>query len=272
MQNFSASPREMLTSFLRHRGLIKELVKREVIGRYKGSFMGILWSFFNPIFMLTVYTFVFSVVFKARWSANSDSKGEFALVLFSGLIIFNIFAECINKAPTVILYNANYVKKVVFPLEILPFVSLGAALFHGLISLLVWLAVYIFLFGPPPVTALYLPLIILPFSLFVLGLSWTLSALGVYLRDISQFIGIVTTAILFMSPIFYPISSIPESYRQLLYMNPLTWVIEEGRNVLFWGAAPNPTVLSICTVSAIMIAWFGFALFQKTRKGFADVI
>ncbi|MEP9318838.1 ABC transporter permease [Pseudomonas sp. LABIM340] len=272
MQRFSASPREMLASFLRNRGLIKELVKREVIGRYKGSYMGILWSFFNPILMLAVYTFVFSVVFKARWNTNSESKGEFALILFAGLILFNIFSECITKAPGIILYNANYVKKVVFPLEILPWVSLGAALFHGAISLAVWLAVYIFTFGLPPATALLLPTIIVPFALFILGLSWTLSALGVFLRDTSQFIGIATTAILFMSPIFYPISAIPEDYRQFLFMNPLTLIIEQGRNLLYWGITPSPYLIIGYTAGATTIAWLGFVLFQKTRKGFADVI
>ncbi len=121
MQQFYASPKEMIASLWRHRELIRASVKREILGRYRGSAMGLLWSFFNPVFMLTVYTFVFSEVFKARWSAGSESKTEFALVLFAGLIVFNLFSECINRAPSLILSNPNYVKKVVFPLEILPF-------------------------------------------------------------------------------------------------------------------------------------------------------
>src|SRR5471030_1326940 len=165
MLNFPTSPKEMVNSFLRNRSLIKALVQREVVGRYRGSFMGILWSFFNPVFMLIVYTFVFSVVFKARWSGGSDSKSEFALVLFAGLLLFNLFSECVNRAPGLILSNPNYVKKIVFPLEILPIVSLGAALFHSAISLLVWLLFYVVLFGIPPVTALSLPLIIFPLTL-----------------------------------------------------------------------------------------------------------
>ena len=187
MQHFSASPKEMLASLWRHRGLIKASAKREVLGRYRGSVMGLLWSFFNPLFMLAVYTFVFSEVFKMRWSAGSESKTEFALVLFAGLIVFNLFAECINRAPSLILSNVNYVKKVVFPLEVLPFVGLLSALFHGAISLGVWLLAYLVLFGIPHPTALYLPLIVLPFILFIMGLSWALASLGVYLRDVAQF-------------------------------------------------------------------------------------
>ena len=204
MQNFPATPREIVASLWRNRSLVKASIKRDVVGRYRGSFMGILWSFFNPLFMLIVYTFVFSVIFKARWSAGSDSKTEFALVLFSGLIVFNLFAECINRAPGLIVGNQNYVKKVVFPLEILPWVGLGAALFHGAMSLGVWLVAYLIFFGLPHATILYLPLILLPFGLFIMGLSWALASLGVYLRDVGQFIGILTTVLMFLSPIFYP--------------------------------------------------------------------
>lgn len=202
MRNFSILPAEMAMSFWRNRSLIKALVKREVVGRYRGSIMGILWSFFNPVFMLAVYTFVFSVVFKARWNAGSDSKTEFALILFVGLIVFNLFAECFNRAPGLILANVNYVKKVVFPLEILPWVALGSALFHALISLGVWLIAYLIFFGMPHLTVFLLPLIILPLLLLIMGLTWGLAALGVYLRDVSQFIGITTTVLNVSFPCF----------------------------------------------------------------------
>lgn len=272
MQNFPVTPREIPASLWRNRALVKASIKREVLGRYRGSVMGILWSFLNPLFMLTVYTFVFSVVFKARWDASSESKTEFALVLFAGLIVFNLFAECINRAPSLIVSNQNYVKKVVFPLEILPWVSLGAALFHGAVSLGVWLVAYIIFFGFPHATMLYLPLILFPFGLFIMGLSWALASLGVYLRDVGQFIGLLTTVLMFLSPIFYPASALPEAYRTLLYMNPLTPVIEQMRDILFWGKAPNFAMLSIYLISTSLIAWLGFAWFQKTRKGFADVL
>ena len=272
MENFSASPKEMVASLWRNRGLIKTLSKREVVGRYRGSVMGILWSFFNPVFMLLVYTFVFSVVLKARWSGGSDSKTEFALILFAGLIVFNLFAECINRAPALILSNVNYVKKVVFPLEILPWVALWSALFHTLISLLVWLIAYLMLFGVPHTTVLLFPLIVLPFLFFIMGLTWALASLGVYLRDVSQFIGVLITVLMFLSPIFYPASALPEEYRHLMSLNPLTPVIEQAREVLFWGKVPDLAILGVYMLVTIILAWLGFAWFQKTRKGFADVI
>jgi lipopolysaccharide transport system permease protein len=272
MQNFPVTPREIPASLWRNRGLVKASIKREVLGRYRGSVMGILWSFLNPLFMLTVYTFVFSVVFKARWNAGSESKTEFALVLFAGLIVFNLFAECINRAPSLIVGNQNYVKKVVFPLEILPWVGLGAALFHSAVSLGVWLVAYFIFFGFPHATMLYLPLILLPFCLLIMGLSWALASLGVYLRDVGQFIGLLTTVLMFLSPIFYSASALPQAYRTLLYMNPLTPVIEQTRNALFWGKAPDFAMLGIYVISTSLIAWLGFAWFQKTRKGFADVL
>lgn len=272
MRDFSITPVELVASLWRHRSLIAASVKREVLGRYRGSVMGILWSFFNPLFMLAVYTFVFSVVFQARWSGGSGSKTEFALVLFAGLMMFNLFAECINRAPGLILSNVNYVKKVVFPLEILPAVTLLAALFHLLISLGVWLLAYVIFFGVPHATVLYLPLIVLPLVVFIMGLGWALASLGVYLRDVSQFIGLITTVLMFLSPIFYPATALPEAYRHLLYLNPLTPVIEQTRDVLFWGKNPDFLMLGLYWLITAIIAWLGFAWFQKTRKGFADVL
>lgn len=272
MRQFSANPIEMFACLWRNRELIEGCAKREVLGRYRGSVVGILWSFFNPLFMLAVYTFVFSVVFNARWGSGSDSKTEFALVLFAGLLMFNLFAECINRAPVLILSNVNYVRKVVFPLEILPAVTLLSALFHGLISLCVWMLAYLIFYGLPHVTVLYLPLIVLPFALFIMGLSWALASLGVYLRDVSQFIGVITTVLMFLSPVFYPATALPESYRHWLYMNPLTIVIEQTRDVLLWGKSPDFIVLSTYWSVTAIIAWLGFAWFQKTRKGFADVL
>ncbi len=272
MQHFSISPKEMGASLWRNRTLIYAMVKREVIGRYRGSFFGILWSLFNPIFMLAVYTFVFSVVFKARWDTGSDTKTEFALILFSGLIVFNMFSECLNRAPSLILSNVNYVKKVVFPLEILPWVSLGAVLFHALVSLGVWLIAYLIFFGVPHITILLLPFVLLPLLLLIMGLTWGLASLGVYLRDVSQFISIITTVLMFLSPIFYPASAIPEKFRQILLLNPIAPAIEQGREVLFWGKTPELTFFLIYLLCTALVAWLGFAWFQKTRKGFADVL
>ena len=262
----------MAVSFWNNRNLLQTLIVREVSGRYRGSVLGILWSFFNSVFMLVVYTFVFSVVFKARWGGTEGSKAEFALVLFVGLLVFNLFAECIARAPSLILANTNYVKKVIFPLEILPWVVFGAAFFHAVVSFLAWILFYLVIFGLPHLTLFLFPLLLLPLCLLILGLSWFLAALGVFLRDIPQVVGILITVLMFVSPIFYPISAIPDKYHVVLYMNPLTVIIESARNTLVWGKQPDWLLFGICLSGSALVAWLGFAWFQKTRKGFADVL
>lgn len=272
MRNFSTSPIEMFVSLWRNRTLIIASAKREILGRYRGSFLGLLWAFFNPLFMLAVYTFVFSFVFNARWNVESDSKTEFALVLFAGLIVFNVFGETINRAPSLIINNPNYVKKIIFPLEILPIISLFSSVFHGLVGLFVWLLAYQILFGSLNATVLYFPLIIFPLVFLIMGLSWVLASIGVFLRDISQFIGTVVLVLMFMSPVFYPLTALPEEFRPWLAFNPLTFFIEQVRDILYWGRHPNFSKLALYSLVSLISAWLGFAWFQKTRKGFADVL
>jgi len=273
MPQFSASPVEMFSSLWRNRELIYIFAKREIIGRYKGSALGLMWSLFNPIFMLTVYTFVFSVVFKARWAGGGEeSKTQFALILFVGMIVHGLFAEVLNRAPSLITSNVNYVKKVIFPLEILPVVSMGAALFHCLISLSVLLVAFSIFNSYLHWTVVFLPLILLPLIIFVLGLSWMLASLGVFLRDVGQVIGIITMLMLFLSPVFYSVSALPEEFRPWLMANPLTFIIEQARDVLIWGRVPDWIGLGIYTVIASIVAWVGYVWFQKTRRGFADVL
>lgn len=269
----SSSPIAMLHSIWHHRRLIQQMTWREVIGRYKGSMFGLAWSFFNPLMMLVVYTFVFSVVFKARWGIETtESKTDFALALFVGLIIHSLLAEVLNRAPTLILSNTNYVKKVVFPLEILTVVNLGAALFHALISVIVLLGAFILLNGLPNWTVIYTPLTLLPLLPLTLGIGWFLASLGVYLRDIGQLIGIITTALLFLAPVFYPVTALPEAYQSVLYINPLTYPIEQTRAVIIFGELPNWIGMTVYTVISSAICLAGFWWFQKTRRGFADVI
>ena len=272
MKTHSYSPMGMINSLWRNVALVSALVKRDVIGRYKGSVIGIVWSFLHPVFMLAVYTFVFSIVFNARWGSGSDSKLEFALVLFSGLVVFNLFSECVSRAPSLVLSNVSYVKRIVFPLEILPWVVMGSALFHALISLLVWFIFYSVFFGVPQITVFLFPVVILPLLLLTMGFSWFLSSLGVYLRDVAQFVSIIIPALLFLSPIFYPVSALPESYQLILHINPLTPAIEQVRSVLIWGNQPAWDVYIIYLSVASIIAWGGFAWFQHTRRGFADVL
>ena len=269
----STSLAALVSSLWHHRLLIKEMIIREVVGRYKGSVFGLAWSFFNPLMMLTVYTFVFSVVFEARWSVQTNDKTlDFALILFVGLIIHSLFADVLNRAPTLILSNANYVKKVVFPLEILSVVNIGASLFHALISVFVLLVALVVLNGIPALTAVYVPITLLPLLPITLGISWAIASLGVYLRDIGQMIGIITTMLLFLAPVFYPISALPASYQAILHFNPLTFPIEQTRAVMIFGEPPNWLGQAIYTAISIVICRAGFWWFQKTRKGFADVI
>lgn len=272
-QAHKASLNEMVASLWRNRQLILQMSKREVVGRYRGSVMGMAWSFFNPVLMLAVYTFVFSVVFQTRWGvAGEASKTSFAILLFVGMIVHGLFAECANRAPSLILGNVNYVKKVVFPLEILPWVAMGSALFHAAISLLVLLVAQLVFHQSLPWTVVLFPLVLLPLLLATMGAAWFLAAIGVYLRDVSQTIGIITTVLLFLSPIFYPISALPEQYRIWLHLNPLTFIIEEGRKTLVFGQMPDWSGWGVYMVVSVAIAWMGFWWFQKTRKGFADVL
>lgn len=267
------APWALVGNLWQHRRLIMQMTRREVIGRYKGSMMGLLWSFLNPLFMLAVYTFVFSVVFKARWTTSPDEgKGDFAVLLFAGMIVHGLFAEVLNRAPGLILANVNYVKKVVFPLEILPVISMCAALFHTGVSLLVLLCAIVVLDGQMHMTMLLAPLVMLPYIIFVQGLAWILASLGVYLRDVGQTIGIITMVMLFLSPVFFPVSSLPEDMRPLMEANPLTFIIEQVREVLIWGHAPDWLGLGQYSLMAVVIAWIGYAWFQRTRKGFADVL
>jgi lipopolysaccharide transport system permease protein len=257
----------------RNRLLIVQMSKREVIGRYKGSVMGLVWSFLNPVLMLAVYTFVFSIVFRSRWGAvEEESRLQFAVILFVGMIVHGLFAEVLNRAPDVVLSNVNYVKKVVFPLEILPVVILFAALFHCMASLIVLLVAFLAFNGYLPWTVVLAPLVLLPLVVLTLGLAWIVASLGVFLRDIGQTVAIITTVMLFLSPVFFPITALPEQFRPLILANPLTFIIQQAREVLIWGRLPDWTGLGAYLTVATAVAWAGYAWFQSTRKGFADVL
>jgi lipopolysaccharide transport system permease protein len=268
----SAGPLSLAASLWKNRSLISQMTKREVIGRYRGSVMGLAWSFFNPILMLAVYTFVFSEIFKSRWVGVDTGKGGFAILLFVGMIVHGLFAECANRAPSLVMSNSNYVKKVVFPLEILPVITLGSALFHSCISLLVLLIAQLLIVGSLSWSALLFPLILVPLILATLGISWLLASLGVYLRDVGHVITVLTTVLLFLSPVLYPVAALPAAYQPWLKLNPLTYIIEESRSVLLFGHLPDWSSLGIAIAVGALIAVVGFWFFQKTRKGFADVI
>ena len=201
-----------------------------------------------------------------------ESKTQFAILLFVGMIVHTLFAETLNRAPSLILHNVSYVKKIVFPLEILPVTAIGAALFHAVVSLLVLLAFFVAFNGFLHWTVVFLPLVLLPLLVLTLGAAWGLASLGVFLRDVAQPIGLVMTVLLFASPVFYPITALPAPIRPWLMLNPLTFIIEQARAVIISGQMPDWTGLGIYTAAAVVVAWIGYVWFQKTRKGFANVL
>ena len=269
----SASLVAMLVSPWHHRRLLMQLTSREIHGRYKGSIGGIGWSLFNPLLMLTVYTTVFSGIFKSKWGITAnETHQDFALMLFAGLIIHGVLADCLGRAPGLILGNTNLVKKVIFPLEVLPWVTVLTALFHGAISILVLILAHLLLNHSLPVTMIALPLIILPLALLSLGCTWLLSATGVYIRDLSQATGLLITLAIFLSPVFYPVSAVPAGMQTIVAMSPLTLLIESLRAIVIAGQWPEFGGLFIHTCFSLIFAWAGFWWFQKTRKGFADVM
>jgi lipopolysaccharide transport system permease protein len=267
------SPKSLVRSVLENKNLILQLSLREILGRYKGSALGLVWSFFNPVLMLFVYTFVFSEIFKSRWVGGADeSRTAFAFILFVGMIILNFFCEVLNRSPLIILGNVNYVKKVVFPIETLPMVLVITAIFHAAVSIGVLLLAMLFFNSHLPWTTIFFPIVLTPLVVLALGLSWILSSLGVFVRDVGQTISIVTMTLMFLSPVFYPISSVPAAFRDLLLLNPLTFIIEQSRDVLIWGKPPDWVGLIAYLFVSMLIAHAGYVWFQKTRKGFADVL
>lgn len=257
----------------RHRELWWKLTEREILGRYRGSLLGMAWSFLNPLAMLAVYTFVFSKIFQTRWD-TLESAGPlgFAINLFAGLIVFNLFAECINKAPELILGNPNYVTKIVFPLEVLAAASVATCVFHALISLLILLIFQLTTWHAAPATLLWLPFVWMPLIGMCLALSWLLSALGVFLRDIGQVAGVMVNMLMFLSAIFYPVSALPVKWLPFLRLNPILILVEQTRRVVVAGEAPNSWFLLGGMAFAIAFCELSYRAFQRVRHGFADVL
>lgn len=269
-----ANPIKMGRNLWAYRELTWQFIKREVQSRYKGSSLGLVWSFVTPLLMLIVYTFVFSIIFKARWGNNlsDNSQTGFALTLFTGLIAFNVFSECVSRAPGLIVSNPNYVKKVVFPLEILPVSVLGSALINSLISLAILLVANLVVSGFIPWTLIFLPLMYLPLALLCLGLSWFLASLGVFVRDVGQLIGVAIQVLFFMTPIFYPISALPARLQFILYLNPLTFIINHFRRAILWGQMPDWSEFVEITILTGLVCMLGYIWFMKSKKTFADVV
>jgi len=260
-------------NFWKNRELWYRLTEREILGRYRGSALGILWSFITPLAMLAVYTFVFSQVFKARWgSLEGAGPLGFAINLFAGLIVYNMFSECLSRAPNLICANPNYVKKVIFPLETLGSVTVGNAIFHALTSLVILLIFELIAMHQIPITILWLPLVWTPLILITMSGTWLLSAAGVFLRDIGQLINVALSMLMFLSPIFFPISALPEKWQPMLKINPLAVIIEQTRHTAVEGMNPDPLYLTLGIPLCLVICEMSFRIFQKSKKAFADVL
>jgi len=222
--------------------------------------------------MLAMYTFVFGTIFKIPWKSQGGGNLEFAAFLFSGLIVHSYFSECLQQSVDLITSNKQYVKKVVFPLTSLAWVAVLTALFQVEIStvvLLIFLSVFYDIFHWH---SIFIPVLLLPLMLVALGASWIIAATAVYLRDISQMIGLITLVLLFVSPVFYERSMLSEALQPWLYLNPITWIIEQMRGALLYGELPDLVGYIIYTVMAFLVAWLGNACFQRLRPGFADVV
>jgi lipopolysaccharide transport system permease protein len=256
-----------------HRDLLRQFTRREVEVRYRGSFLGIVWSLAAPLCMLTIYTVVFSTIFQARWRPGAPaSPGEFAITLFAGLIAFNLFAECLHRAPTLVVAHPGYVRKVIFPLEILPASVLGAALFHAAIGIALLIAGQLILSGSVSATAVLLPLAALPLVFLTLGVSWFLASLGVYVRDTAHVVGMAMQVLLFLTPIFYPIDAVPGRLSAVLRLNPLFHIIDGFRRVVVWEQPLAWNAWLATTMVSGVVAILGYTWFMKTKSGFADVL
>ena len=259
---------------LENRGLLWQFSARNVQSRYRGSFLGLVWMFAQPLMMLAVYTFVFSIVFKAKWGVGTvdDGKSAFAVVMFCGMAIYNFFSEAVNLCCTCVLYNANLVKKVIFPLEILPVSQVLATFVVGMAWFLLLFVGAWQILGFIGWTMLLLPVVLVPLILFTLGVSFFVAALGVFVRDTQYVMGVILQILFFATPIFYPISAVPENLRWILECNPLTIFIEQARNVFLYGVMPDWKFLGIATLVSCVVLQMGSFFFVRTKKGFADVL
>jgi len=251
--------------------LVLSLARRELLLRYKGSALGVIWAVLTPVVMIVIFTFIFAGIFGARFGVRS-SPWEYAIYLFCGLLPWNMFQETLILSATTIVSHANLVKRVVFPLETLPIAQALAALANQMFGTLALLVATIIIRQELHLTVLWLPLLLIPQLVATLGAAWLIASLGVFLRDIAQGISLFLMAWMYLTPIIYPESIVPERYRFYININPFTPLIRSYRRILIEGAAPDWSGLAYFTAVAILCFLFGYWWFAKTRKNFADVI
>jgi lipopolysaccharide transport system permease protein len=265
------APISIILSLWHYRTLILRLTTRELSAKWRGTVLGIFWSIATPLLSFFIYGFVFSQIMHSRWSGELENT-DYSLVLFSGLVTFSIFIESVNRAPSLILENVSYVKKVIFPLEILAVVAVLVAVTNAGFGIMVLLAAILWIMGTLSWTILLVPLVLLPYCIFILGLTWILSSLGVFLRDVRQLIVVATSLLMFLTPVLYSVNSVPERYRWIIELNPLTPTLAQMRAVIFGVQWPDISSYIASWCFALVSASLGYFWFMRTRKAFADVI
>lgn len=269
MSAIALSPVQIFSDVWRHRYLLGQLIKRDVLLRYRGAMFGVLWIFLSPLLMLAIFAFVFGQVFQTRWPQQGSSL-PFWVLLYSGLITFNVFAETVSRAPAAVRAYPSFVKKIIFPVHILPVVPLGAALVHAAFNFLILIITLAYL-GRLHGQVVLFPLLLLPVLLLALGLSWFVAAWGVFIKDMTQIVPVFVQMLMFISPVFYPASAVPEILRPFYQVNPLGIVIETSRAVIT-GQAINWTAWGAALVFCLLASMLGYAFFQHSREEFADAL
>lgn len=262
----------MIKTLYKNNYLLRQLVKKDIQQRYQGSVLGMLWSFIVPLLMLVIYTFVFSEVFQAKWDINTDDKYQFALVLFCGLTAFNMVGEVMNRSTVLIASNTNYVKKVIFPLEILPVVTVFSALFNAVIGFMILIVAQLVIYHTVSATIYFVFFALIPLVILCIGLGLLISAISVYLKDVNNFVSVLVTVLMYMSPVFFPLTSVPENFKFICEVNPLTYIIENFRNVVLYGRSLDWKYYGISCIVAVAVYLLGKVVFMRAKEGFADVL
>lgn len=253
--------------------LLRQLVVRNIATRYRGSLLGFFWTLIQPLLMLVVYTFVFTYVFQARWGTTlGNNKAAFAMIMFAGIACFNIFSEALTCCSVVIISCPNFVKKVLLPLELIPLATVISSFIIGIPWFIMLQIGSIVLLKGFSWTMLLIVLVLFPLFMMTLGIGFFVSALGVYLRDLPQLLGILLQILFFMTPIFYPIESVPPIMRSILSWNPMYYIVEGVRKIFLYGEVPTMAQWIIPWSIGFIFLGCGYLWFMKTKKGFADVL
>lgn len=255
-----------------NRELFWQLLLRDIQSSVRGSVLGIGWIVLTPLVLVAIYTFVFGVVLQSAWVSKTDSSLEVPLIYFTGLMVFSFFMEIITRAPEYIRANKTYVTKIVFPVEVLDWILVGTAAFKLAASATLLTVFLVLVLGRFPTGMLAAPLVIAPLVVLCAGLAWFISAVGTYVRDLNQLLLAIGPVLMFVSPIFYSVEQVPENFRAVFWANPLTWVLETLRGLLFFNQGIDWQGYALYWVAAIAVFAAGFGFFQRARTGFADVI